>query len=246
MPAALKRQSLVCELPLDVVDLWFTTLSECDFSLQALLSVDELRRASRFRFDRDAANFVARRGILRLILATYTGVSPSQLIFSYNQFGKPALDGRFCDTRFSVSHSGELAVYAFARRRDLGVDVEHLGQRPLEISRIAGSFFSERQVAALNDTPADRQEEVFLHLWTQLEARGKARGIGIGQCNPSSNELSAFGGKCLSYRSLVPSPGYVVALAVPGAAPLLPADIKVSHRPLHAVRSTWIANNDAV
>ncbi len=73
MRAAFNRQSLGCELPLNVVDLWFAKLPEMDFSLEAVLSVDEMRRASRFRFDRDAANFVARRGILRLILATYTG-----------------------------------------------------------------------------------------------------------------------------------------------------------------------------
>jgi phosphopantetheinyl transferase len=216
MPAVSNGESLRRELPLNVVDLWFTKLTENDFSLEALLSLDEMRRALRFRLDRDAANFVARRGILRLLLAIYTGVSPSQLTLSYGQFGKPALDGCSFDTRFSVSQSGELAVYAVARRRALGVDLEHLRQKPLEISRIAGSFFSERQIAVLNDTPSEQQEEVFLHLWTQLEARGKARGIGISQFNPCSNELSAFDGKCFSFRRLVPSPGYVVALAVQG------------------------------
>ena len=210
------NQELCRGLPLNVVDVWFAKLPENDFSLDALLSPDEICRALCFRFDRDAANFVARRGILRLILSSYTGVPPSQLTFSYSQFGKPALDGRFCDTRFSMSHSGELAVYAVARRRDVGVDIEHLRQRPLEISRLAGSFFSESQVAALNCTAADQQEEMFLHLWTQLEARVKARGSGIGQVNPSSNEFSAFAGKCFCFTRVTPSPGYVVALAVQG------------------------------
>ncbi len=216
MRAAFNRQSLGCELPLNVVDLWFAKLPEVDFSLEALLSVDELRRALRFRFDRDAANFVARRGILRLILATYTGVPPSQLSFTHNQFGKPALDGCFCNTRFSLSHSGDLAVYAVTRGRDLGVDLEHLRQGPLEIQSIARSFFSERQIATLDDTPADQKAEVFLRFWTQLEARGKARGIGIGKFNSASIGLNVFHGKCFSFTRLVPSPGYVVALAVQG------------------------------
>jgi 4'-phosphopantetheinyl transferase len=216
MRALSHGESLRRELPLNVVDLWFTNLPENDFSLEAVLSLDEMRRALRFRFDRDAGNFVARRGILRLILATYTGVPPSQLSFTYSQFGKPALDGRFGNIRFNLSHSGELGVYAVSHRRALGVDLEHLRQGPLEISRIARSFFSESQIAMLNDTAVDQQEEVFLRLWTQLEARGKARGIGIGRFNPSSNELRAFGGKCFSFRRLVPSPGYVVALAVQG------------------------------
>ena len=212
---AVSNQKYLCrELPLNVVDLWFAKLPENDFSLEALLSSDEMRRASRFRFDEDAANFVMRRGTLRLILAGYTGVPPSQLTFSYSQSGKPVLDGCFFDTRFSMSHSGELAVYAVAHRRDVGVDLEHLRQRPLEISRIAESFFSESQIAALNATAAEHQEEMFLHLWTQLEARGKARGTGIGQVNPRANEWNAFTGECFSFIRLTPSPGYVVALAI--------------------------------
>ncbi len=236
MRAAFNRQSLGCELPLNVVDLWFAKLPEMDFSLEAVLSVDEMRRASRFRFDRDAANFVARRGILRLILATYTAVPPSQLSFTQNQFGKPALDGCFCNIRFSLSKSGELAVYAVARLRDLGVDLEHFGQMPLEISSIAGSFFCERQIAVLKDTPADQKEEMFLRLWTQLEAQGKASGIGIGRLNSALSGLNAFPGRCFSFTRLVPTPGYAVAVAVQGRRRCSLRTIGF-HIPLHTARS---------
>jgi 4'-phosphopantetheinyl transferase len=213
MRAVVTRESLRRKLPLNVVHVWFAKLRELDFSLEPLLSLEEMRRASRFRFDRDAAHFVARHGILRLILATYTGMPPSQLSFTYTQLGKPTIDGCFYETRFSLSQSGELAAYAVARRRDLGIDLEHLRQTGLEIPRIAGLFFSERQIAALNDIAADQQEEVFLRLWTRLEARGKARGIGIGKVNSAAN---TFHGKCFSFTRLLPSPGYVVSLAVQG------------------------------
>jgi 4'-phosphopantetheinyl transferase len=216
MRAVFSREWFGRELPLNAVDLWFAKLPELDFSLEAVLSLDEMRRALRFRFDRDAGNFVARRGILRLILATYTGVPPSQLSLIYSQFGKPALGGRFCNIRFSLSHSGDSAVYAVTRRRDLGVDLEHLRQGPLDIPSIAGSFFSDKQIAALKDTAADQKEEVFLRFWTQLEAQGKALGIGIGKFNWASSDLNTFHGICISFTRLVPSPGYVVALAVKG------------------------------
>jgi hypothetical protein len=44
----------------------------------------------------------------------------------YGQRGKPALALRFADSgwRFNVSHSSEVAVYAFSRGREIGVDVE--------------------------------------------------------------------------------------------------------------------------
>jgi 4'-phosphopantetheinyl transferase len=106
------------------MDLWFARLPEINRSLEALLSLDEMRRAMRFRFDRDAANFVAWRAILRMILANYTGVQPSKLAFTHSRFGKPALDRNVYNLRFSSSHSGELAVYAVSRGRVVGVDIE--------------------------------------------------------------------------------------------------------------------------
>ncbi len=62
MRAVTNGESLLRELPSNVVDLWFAKLPEIDFSLEPVLSLDEMRRASRFRFDRDAANFIAGRG----------------------------------------------------------------------------------------------------------------------------------------------------------------------------------------
>jgi 4'-phosphopantetheinyl transferase len=216
MTAGFNEQPLVRQIPPDVVDLWFTTLPEGDSSLESILSAGEMRRAHLFRFERDAVRFVARRGILRLILATYIGVSPSQLSFTHNHFGKPALAGLSSNIHFSSSHSGDLAVYAVARERDLGVDLEHLQQGPLEIASIAGSFFPDTQIAELEHTPVDRQEEVFLRFWTQLEAQGKALGTGLGKVNAASSSLNSFQGKSFSFKRRAPIPGYVVAVAVQG------------------------------
>jgi len=213
---ALDKHPLVRKVPPDTVDLWFATLLNGDFSVERLLSTDERRRAQCFRFDRDAAHFVARRGILRMILATYTGMSPSQLSFTHNRFGKPALAGLCSNIQFSLSHSGDLAVYAVARERHLGVDLEHLQQGPLEIASIAGSFFPETQIAFLEHTPTDQQEEVFLRLWTQLEAKGKALGMGVGKVKAASSSLNGFHGNSFCFKRPAPSPGYVVAVAVQG------------------------------
>jgi phosphopantetheinyl transferase len=214
MGALSKNESWRREPPLDVVDLWFARLPEINRSLEALLSVEEMRRAMRFRFDRDAANFVVRRALLRIILANYTGIQPSKLTFTYSPFGKPALDQNVYSLRFSLSHSGELAVYAVSRGRDIGVDIERLQQTILEVPMIAEPFFSEAEITSLNDTAADQREERFLSLWTQLEARGKAAGTGM--VSPSFAGTKVFLGKCFSFTRMFPSPGYVVALAVQG------------------------------
>jgi len=195
------------------VDLWFARLSELEVSLEPILSPEERRRAFCFRFTRDTVDFIARHGILRLILASYTGLAPAMLSFTYNRFGKPALDGCAFNPRFNMSRSGDLAVYAVARHRDVGVDIESLQQPGLDISSIAALLYSEEEIAALNDIPAHAREEAFLRIWTRLEAQGKARGIGIGNLR---SDVDSFDGRFFGYAQRRPSPGYVLALVVQG------------------------------
>jgi phosphopantetheinyl transferase len=216
MHAAAHRQSYPRELPLNVVDLWFAHLPADSSSLKPVLSAGEIKRAQRYRFDCDAANFVARHGILRMLLAAYTGAPPAQLSFTHNQYGKPALDRNFSDLRFSISQSGQLAVYAIARLREVGVDVEHLQQESLDFEGIARSFFPAKCVAALDQTPAEKKEEAFLRFWTELEALGKALGIGISELETVSSQWDAIPRKCFSLIKPEPRPGYVVAVAVRG------------------------------
>ncbi len=203
------------ELPLNVVELWFAKLAPLNFSFQPFLSDVEMKRALGFRSDRDAARFITRHGILRQILAAYTGVSPSVLSFTCSQLGKPALDG-FCQIRFNMSHSGDLAIYAIARERDVGVDIEHRRQAPPEFPDIARLFFSDSEIAVLNATPADHKSDMFLNLWTQIEAKGKACGSGIANLNPRWNALHPFPGKCFGFTTRGREPDYILAVAVQG------------------------------
>ena len=54
------------------------------------------------------------------------GTRPNALELDYGPRGKPRLAGGFAesDLRFNVSHCGDVALYAFARGREVGVDVE--------------------------------------------------------------------------------------------------------------------------
>jgi len=82
------------------------------------------------------------------------------------------------DLRFNVSHSEDLAVYAFALGREVGVDVEAL--RPMadsaDIARSAFSAAEHRAFLALS--PAERTEG-FFNCWTRKEAFIKALGEGL-------------------------------------------------------------------
>ena len=79
---------------------------------------------------------------------------------------------------FNLSHSDDLAVYAFCLGSEIGVDVERLDEEAAS-ERIAENFFSPGEVAALRALPPDLQPRAFVTCWTRKEAFVKARGDGL-------------------------------------------------------------------
>src|SRR5579859_7358859 len=113
------------------VHLWRVALDMPDEQrdlLAGTLSEDEHVRAARLHFARDRRRFVAARGILRALLGAYLGIEPRLLQFTYGAHGKPALAPTHGEVwlSFNLAHSDELALYALARRRPVGVDVERM------------------------------------------------------------------------------------------------------------------------
>jgi len=145
-----------------------------------LLSADERERAGRFHFADDRSHFIAARALLRTLLGRYLDLPPHQLSFTYGTYGKPALagEGESRALRFNVSHSHGVALYAVARERDVGVDVEYV-RREVVGESIAERFFSAREVATLRALPAEVQPQAFFNCWTRKEAFIKAKGEGL-------------------------------------------------------------------
>ena len=144
------------------------------------LAPDEQQRAGRFHFERDHHRFTAAHGVLRALLGRYLRLSPQELKFSTGPWGKPALrsESRPMPLHFNLSHSHQLALYAFTLNRETGVDVEFI--RPDFASPgMARSFFSPREVAQLGSLPEAEQMQAFFNCWTRKEAYIKARGEGL-------------------------------------------------------------------
>lgn len=142
-----------------------------------ILSLDELAKADRFRFERDRQRCAARRAALRKILAGYLATSPETLTFRYGPQGKPELSGPFSQSGyyFNLSFSGELALCAVARW-PLGVDVER--ERLVESAAlVAKHYFTASEIAVQN--AAEDANCVFLRHWTRKEALIKATGSGL-------------------------------------------------------------------
>jgi hypothetical protein len=61
---------------------------------------------------------------------------------------------------FNLSHSGNLALYAFTRGRAVGVDVELIREMP-DADDLAERFFSVTETALLRALPLDRRSLAF-------------------------------------------------------------------------------------
>jgi 4'-phosphopantetheinyl transferase len=143
----------------------------------ALLAHDERERAARFRFDRLRYSYTVTRGALRILLGRYLGADPAGIGFLYGSKGKPRLDPP-APIEFNVSHSGTLAVYAFTKVRELGVDVEQI--RPLaDMQGVAARFFCAEESAELMALPSASRTQAFFLCWTRKEAYLKAIGDGL-------------------------------------------------------------------
>ncbi|HYG09945.1 MAG TPA: 4'-phosphopantetheinyl transferase superfamily protein [Pyrinomonadaceae bacterium] len=172
------------------VHLWRASLVQTPDALRRLrstLAPDESEKAARYHFPRDRDHYVAARGLLRRLLGHYLAQPPQSLRFSYGAYGKPSLaDAAGAqDLRFNLSHSHELVIYAFARGRDVGVDIEHM-RADLAGDDIAERFFSAREVGMLRALPVAARTRAFFNCWTRKEAYIKARGEGL------SHPLDAF------------------------------------------------------
>ena len=145
-----------------------------------VLSVAERHRAHRFVLDRDRRHFIARRAHLRRLLGERLGVPPASVELVYGARGKPALARRFTGSalRFNLSHCGDLAVYAFSSRTDVGIDVEAIRVVD-EADQIAATSFSGREQEMYRGLSAGDKPLGFLNGWTRKEAFVKAIGAGL-------------------------------------------------------------------
>jgi len=172
---------------------WRADLAAVTDDLAKLLSPEERARAKRFPREHDRQLWTRAHGVLRALLGRYLERDPRTLQFAAGAHGKPALlddppgptatpssagagSGRLS---FNLSHSGQLALYAFTETGAVGVDVE-VARRPFDVVALAARAFGPAEARRLGELgPALRAME-FLRAWVRHEAKLKCRGTGIG------------------------------------------------------------------
>jgi 4'-phosphopantetheinyl transferase len=267
-PTARRPPSAAAPFANDEIEVVVTRLDvgrEAVRASAALLSDAERQRASRFVFARDRRRFTVARARLRRLLSAWLGVRPESVELVYGAHGKPALARRYAaaDLRFNVSHSDDVAVYAFSHGREIGVDIESV--RAIHAAEdIAARFFSHREyVAYLALAPRDRPLG-FFNCWTRKEAFVKALGDGL------SHPLDRFdvtlapgepakilcvgstpGDHCgWTLHSFVPAPGLIGAIVLQKfahetASKAEPLRIELRSLPRRQIRGTKNGRNDS-
>lgn len=160
------------------VQLWDASLAispEEESKFLTLLSPDEIQRALRFRFPQHKRRFIAARGILRSLLGRYLNTAPQAITFLYTEHGKPYLQNT--PLQFNVSHSHEMAVFAFTKACDIGVDIEKIENDFKE--GVAQRYFSIEEYEQLMLLPEELRAFAFYRIWALKEALIKAIGEGL-------------------------------------------------------------------
>jgi 4'-phosphopantetheinyl transferase len=145
-----------------------------------VLSPAEQARAESFRFDRDRQRFIVARGLLRMLLGAYLGAAPEEVALVADPAGKPRLARRHGASGlcFSLARAGGVALFAVARDREVGVDLERVDPA-VGWADIAAAFFSPAERARLVALAPAERARGFFRQWTRREAWAKATGRGL-------------------------------------------------------------------
>jgi 4'-phosphopantetheinyl transferase len=139
-------------------------------SLEKLLEklpVDMHKRALRYKFKKDAYNFVVGRLLLKRGLEALGKVDQFERI-AYQTSGKPFLD----DVFFNISHSGDLVVCVLSTKGVVGIDIEKIKEVKLEDF---DAWFSKKEWTEINNASSPLQK--FYWYWTRKESIIKALGV---------------------------------------------------------------------
>lgn len=169
------------------VDVWFVDFGTVEEPAagEDLLSDDERQRARSFRVRAARDGYVRTRGALRLFLGVYSGLDPTSLHIGTGACGKPLLPDR-PDLEFNLSHSGDMAAFAFAEECPVGIDIEAV-RTLARLDGLARRALHPAEYRAWRAAEPRDALENFFRRWSRREAVVKATGEGLGP------GLEAFG-----------------------------------------------------
>ncbi|WP_373081859.1 4'-phosphopantetheinyl transferase superfamily protein [Zhongshania sp.] len=168
-----------------VVDVWFSftndnRLKSAQKNYEEMLSQAEVLQYQQLKHVDNGWDYLVSRALLRTVLAEYCELSPQEIEFQVNDFGKPELSNSSVSSiiQFNTAHTSGLTVCVVTRDDAIGVDAECRAENP-GILDVAEDYFSALELQALKSRDEAQQLDYFYRYWTLKEAYIKARGEGL-------------------------------------------------------------------
>ena len=192
----------------------------------SLLDATERTRHAAFRRSADRERYAAAHIGLRHLLSAYLGQDPAEIVLGREPcplcpepHGRPRVPG--ADLHFSLSHSGDLVLFAFGRT-PVGIDVEHLTD--IDQADEVASVLHPRERAELAALAGDDTARLaaFGRCWCRKEAYLKGTGTGLAvPLDATYVGADVPPGRIPDWRltDVEVAPGYAAALATRTAAP---------------------------
>ncbi len=138
------------------------------------VSGEKYKRIKKFHFIEDAKRTLYGDLMVRYLACIRLKMPNSELLFGYNEFGKPYLCNNH-DFHFNISHSGNWVICAISEKK-VGADIEQI--KPINFN-IAKHFFSEIEYEDLMMQQEKMQLNYFYDIWTLKESYIKCIGKGL-------------------------------------------------------------------
>ncbi|MBB4265106.1 4'-phosphopantetheinyl transferase family protein [Roseospira visakhapatnamensis] len=198
------------------------------------LDAEECRAADRLLRSAHRSEAIAAHALRRALLSSLTGIPPHAWRFTREPpLGKPRVAAPLAaPPDVNLTHTGGLVAAVASGDAPVGVDAEALDrQAPEESLMIEVLTPAER---ATLPGPGASRARAFLRLWVAKEAVAKALGLGLSRPLAGLEILDAPPAvrlhppwphvePAIGLRLLRPTPAHVLAVAMVGAAPGVPA-----------------------
>jgi len=160
------------QLKENCIDIWLCQAEKMEKKVDyffSILSLQEKKRAERFKFDIHRKRFIISHGFKRSILSEYLKVNPLDIEFIKGDKGKPYLLNSVKSLQFNLSHTEDITILGITKDAEIGIDIEHIN-RKTDWESICQRFFTQSEQAVLFALEKQQQKLSFYQLWTRKEA----------------------------------------------------------------------------
>lgn len=154
--------------------------------LESLLSEEENRKVSFYKFEQTQLSYIVSQAVLRMLLSSYLDVKPADVKMGAHKKGKPYLI-HDRTVFFNISNSHDLCVFAFSCDAEVGIDIEKIRDLP-DIDLLIEKNLTRRERSYFLKDPAHKLN-LFFRFWTFKESYLKAIGEGM-RLTPENLEFS--------------------------------------------------------